>query len=404
MQLPKVIIAHPTKQHSHQTAYALQEEGILKRYYTVFWYNKSFFKKTEKFLPGSLVKSLKKRNSELIDVSLVKMNYRLFTLEFLLRTLSGNNSNYVYRINTIFDGYISGELNFTDFDIFIGYESAALKSFRVCKEKKKICILDLAAEHYKKQKEIYLKINYFPRDTNVIDLTENIKEQELELADYIFTPSEYSKESLIQGGVPERKIIKIPYGVNLSLFEQKKTYRKEGKFKILYVGAIIVRKGIRYLLESCRRAGIANSELILIGSMGDGKEILKEYAGLYKYIPFVSQEELKNYYQDADIFVFPSLLDSFAMVVLEAMACGTPVIVSENTGAKDAVKDGVNGFIVPIMNVEKLTDKILYFYKNRDKLEEMGKNARAQAERYPWEKYRSRIRETIKKIWAERMQ
>ena len=99
-----------------------------------------------------------------------------------------------------------------------------------------------------------------------------------------------------------------------------------------------------------------------------------------------------SYYQNADVFVFPSLNDAFALVILQAMACGTPVIISENVGAADVVRNGADGFIVPTRNVGALKGKILFFYNNREKVEEMGRNARAQAEKYSWERYRECIR------------
>jgi glycosyltransferase involved in cell wall biosynthesis len=391
---PQVVIAHPARQYSHQTVYSLQEGRMLCRYYTIFWYNKSFFKKIEKILPDPIVKSFKKRNFEPIDVSRIKINYKLFVFEIMNRFLKNDRNN----IHLLFDKWVSEEIKQLDFDVFIGYEPAVLGAFRVCKSLGKITVLDLAAEHHEKQKEIWKAINHFPIKPEKLEEINRIKEEELNLADFVLTPSEYSKKTLIDGGVPEEKIVKIPYGVNLASFEIKKNYRKKGKFKILFVGSITIRKGIRYLLDAYKSAGLKDSELILIGGMADAEEVLKKYDGLYTYIPFISQERLREYYQDADIFVFPSLLDSFAMVVIEAMACGTPVIVSENTGAKDAVRNGVDGFIVPIMDKNAVQEKIVYFYENRDMLEEMGRNARTQAEKYSWERYRSNIREAVQRI------
>jgi len=397
MQKTKVIVAHPGRQHSHQLAFALQEGRLLERYYTVFWYNKSLFKKIERLLPTNVLREFNKRKFDPIDTRNVRINYALFLYEVLARLFKKRDATF--KINMLFDNWVSNEIKSSDFDIFIGYETSSLNSFKTCKELGRICILDLAAEHYKKQNEIWDKIHYNPYGSELIrNEIDSIKEKELYLADFIFTLSDYAKETLINGGISEEKIIKIPVGVNLNVFKPKESYRRQGNFKILYVGAITIRKGLKYLLEAYKRLGLKDSELILIGGMADGKDILERYKELYHYIPFVSHEELGRFYQDADVFVFPSLLDSFAMTVIEAMACGTPVIVSENTGAKDVVREGVDGFIVPIMDVDALQEKILFFYKNRDKIEEMGRNARTQAEKYSWEIYRKRVRETIHNI------
>ena len=90
--------------------------------------------------------------------------------------------------------------------------------------------------------------------------------------------------------------------------------------------------------------------------------------------------------------------------MIEAMGCGTPVIVSENTGAKETVSDGVNGFVIPVEDIAALKQKILFFYNNRDKLESFGKNARKRAENYTWENYRKRIREVISEIWERNLE
>ena len=397
MNNPRVIVSQSGRQHSHQSAFALQERGFLCRYYSVFWYNKSILRKIETFLPCWIVKELKKRNYESIDVSYVKINYFIFLLEALLKSL--NTKNYSYLINCIFDKWVSAEIKSMDFDIFFGFETTSLESFRICKRLDKICLLDLPIAHYKKQQELLSSVNYSPYgNKKTANRINKNKEAELQLADYVIVPSDFVKQTLLDSSVPEKKIIKIPYGVDLDIFRLKENYRKEGKFKILYVGAITIRKGLKYLLEAYKNLGLRNSELILVGGMADGKYLLKECKGLYSYTPFVTQKELNNFYQEADIFVFPSILEGFAQVVIEAMACGTPVIVTPNTGSCDAVRDGVDGFIVPIMNVEKLEEKILYFYENRDKTEEMGRNARAQAEKYSWENYREKIRELILKI------
>src|SRR5207253_879376 len=133
----------------------------------------------------------------------------------------------------------------------------------------------------------------------------------------------------------------------------KSKYNSNPVFRILYTGMISQRKGINILLEAFKALNLKNAELILIGPNFDGNELLKKYEGYYTHYSFLPHEELVSEYQKADIFVLPSYLDSWAMVVLEAMACGTPVIVSENTGSKDAVQKG-GGFVIPIDNVEAL--------------------------------------------------
>ncbi len=111
----------------------------------------------------------------------------------------------------------------------------------------------------------------------------------------------------------------------------------------------------------------------------------------------MTQEDLVKQYQDADVFVFPSYLDSWAMTVLEAMACGTPVIVTENTGSRDAVEKG-GGIVIPAGNDLALEDAIKNLYNNRSTLETLGKKAREVAIEYTWEKYYQKLGGVIQDI------
>lgn len=379
---------------------------MLKKYFTSIWYKPDglpykLINYLPKNLQGYLIGEIEKRYFQSIEGNLVEQIplYELIGQAVKLFS-SSQYGRFIYWINERFDKRVSERVERIDFDIFIGYETSSRESFKRCKELGKTVVLDLGAEHYKFQRKIceLAGLDFFDGNDRLRERVERIKHEELEIADYIFTPSEYSKKTLLAAGIPEGKIFKIPYGFNPDLFKPKETYRKNATFKVLYVSSITKRKGIQYLLQAFKELNLKDAELIMIGGMADGRDVLKQYEGFYKYIPFLHHEELVRYYQDADIFVFPSLLDSFAMVVIEVMTCGTPVIISENTGAKDVVRDRVDGFIVPIMDVESLKDKTLYFYENRDKVEEFGRNARIQAEQYPWKRYKERVREAVLNI------
>jgi glycosyltransferase involved in cell wall biosynthesis len=112
--------------------------------------------------------------------------------------------------------------------------------------------------------------------------------------------------------------------------------------------------------------------------------------------------ELFRYYSNASVFVLPSLADSFSLVVLEAMACGLPVIVSAHTGSKEVLTEGLDGFIVPIRDVEALKEKILYFYRHPDAREEMGEAALCRVQELTWDLYGERAVEIYRSIGQRR--
>ncbi len=383
----KVIVSHPGRQHSHQLVYALQEGDMLLKYFTGFWYKPhNILKKIPK-----LEKEFKKRYFEKINPEFVSQNpFSEIKYRFILK----EKNNLWFKIGKEFDKWVAKKLKNLNFDIFIGYELSSLESFKIAKDMGKICIYDLPSVAYNFQREIFRKYGK-KYDEKVIET----KEKELKFADYIFVPSEIVKESLIQLKIDEKKILKISYGIDTSKFLPKSEYIKNEALKIIFVGSITWHKGIEILLKAVSDLKQKiNFELNLVGGMGDTEEILEKYKGLYKYHSYIPNERLPAVYRENDIFVFPSLLEGFAQVVLEAMVCGLPVIITENVGAKDCVRDGIDGFIIPPGDVYSLKEKILYFYHNREKIEEMGKNAVSQARKYTWERYREKVREIIRRI------
>lgn len=411
MKRLKVDIAHPGRQHSHQVALALQEGGMLERYLTSIWYLPDRFPyAVVDWLPvkikNNVLRRLKKRSFEPLDLKRIETYPFWKTLSTSLGRFNPRRAateRQIHKLNREFDRWVAQKLTRIECDLLIGYETAALESFRVCKKKDIVCVLDLAAIHWRSQERVFAEGTksgdpLIRIEPDLLEEIQEIKEKELLLADCILTPSSYAKESLVKNGIDEQKIIQIPYGVDISQFQVKKQYKRDGRFTALYVGAITPWKGLKYLLEAFQQLKLPDTELLLIGGMAGGEALLKKYKGTYTYFPFLPHKELTRFYQEADLFVFPSLLDSFGMVVIEAMACGTPVIVSEHTGAKDAVRNGMDGYIVPIRDVEGLKQRILYLYQNRDQIEYMGRNARKQAEKYSWEIYRERIRQIATKI------
>ena len=190
-----------------------------------------------------------------------------------------------------------------------------------------------------------------------------------------------------------KKIIKIPYGVNLNEFNLDKSRQNvKKKFRIISVGTVFaIRKGSHYLIKAFTELNLKNAELIFVGSIEyDFKKLLENFTNLknVKFVKKQKQADLKNYYNQADIFVQCSLEEGLAVVQAQAMACGLPVICTENTGGSEIIDDGVNGFIIPIKDVNILKDKILIFYNNEDKLKKMSFLAHQKAQKdLSWENY-----------------
>jgi glycosyltransferase involved in cell wall biosynthesis len=153
----------------------------------------------------------------------------------------------------------------------------------------------------------------------------------------------------------------------------------DGELKFLYVGRLSREKNLELLADafvSLTDSGSA-SNLILIGDGPYRKELeekLKGYAVLFT--GFLSGEELSQAYASADVFVFPSTTDTFGNVVLEAQASGLPVIVSDQGGPKELIKDGLSGFVVKANNAAAFADAMQFFIMDRQVAMRMGGQAR----------------------------
>lgn len=207
------------------------------------------------------------------------------------------------------------------------------------------------------------------------------------------------------------KVVVIPPGVDTSHFypiakDEAKEFAgiHQEKRIILYVGRIESLKGIDTLLRAIARLienGVfRNVPLGLLVIGGDAKfsaedanaemgrlQELSDSLGLSEVVSFLGkcdQDNLQYYYSAAEIVVVPSHYESFGLVALEAMACGTPVVASETGGLAFLIRDGETGFHVPAGDVDSLADKLTRLLKDDVLLARLGTQAAAYAKGYDW--------------------
>jgi len=186
--------------------------------------------------------------------------------------------------------------------------------------------------------------------------------REYELADLIIVSSRFSYQSFLERGFDERRLKIISFEIDKDYF-RRKGRKKDKIFRILYVGRLTPEKGIHYLIEAFKQLNLSDSELLLFGGIvtRKAKMWLKRLIGESQNIK-ISQGDSRIAYEQSSVLVHPALQDSFGLTIPEALAYGLPVIVTENTGAKELIKNGENGFIIPIRDVEAIKEKILYYY------------------------------------------
>ena len=225
--------------------------------------------------------------------------------------------------------------------------------------------------------------------------------ESIERADYLVVHSEFSKQTYINEGYPEDRIVVNPLGVDLQRF-QPNPAKDHRVIEYLFVGDMSIVKGVHYLLEAWQQLGLDNARLAMCGSIHrDMKAIIARHRGQMDNIECPGYVDPAKYYKRSSVFVFPSLSEGFSKVTLEAMASGLPVIAT--VPASEAVRDGEDGFAIPAGDVEALKDKIMYFYDNRDEIGRMGRNAREHAERYSWDAYSERTVKILEDIWEREL-
>jgi glycosyltransferase involved in cell wall biosynthesis len=251
-----------------------------------------------------------------------------------------------------------------------------LRTIRVAKKRGAMTVIERCSSHIEYQRDI-LKDEYARFGLDIEPVPAGIVERELEEyaeADYIAIPSQFVKRSFLERGVPAEKLIHTPYGVDLMAFRPLR--KVDNVFRVINVGAQSIRKGTIYLIQAFAELKLPNAELVLIGPVSEElRPLVAPYEGSFRFLGAVPQEQLIHHYAQADVFALCSVEEGLAYVQPQAMACGLPVICTTNTGGEDIVRDGVDGFVIPIRDVALLKDKISFFYENRQACSEMGNSA-----------------------------
>ena len=198
------------------------------------------------------------------------------------------------------------------------------------------------------------------------------------IADAVTVPSHFAARTFLEMGVAAEKVHVIPYGVRLKMFYRTlPPPRIEKRFEILFAGHVSLRKGVPYLLEAFARVRHTNKRLRIVGSLdGRMREILGRFpTEKVEFLGSLSQAALAEMMGSSHLLVLPSVEEGLALVQAQAMACGCPVLATTNTGAEDLFTDGVEGFIVPIRDVNALVDRMEHVLGERGLWESMSQAA-----------------------------
>ena len=291
-------------------------------------------------------------------------------------------------------------------DLFVGWSGSSLNAIRRARALGMVTVVERGSSHIAFQRDI-LREEYEREGLRAQLPHPAIVETELaeyNEADYIAIPSDFVKRTFVELGVPESKLLHLPYGVSLESFSPAR--KQDDVFRIIHCGAVNLRKGCHYLLQAFSELDLPDAELWFVGPVAAETESFRaRYASSsIVYHGARPQAELARYYSQSSVFCLASIEEGLAMVIPQAMACGLPVLATDHTGAADVVRNGIDGYIVGIRDVSALKEKILEMYENRERCETMGESARKRVSSgFTWDDYGGRVAAAYSRALSERI-
>lgn len=218
------------------------------------------------------------------------------------------------------------------------------------------------------------------------------------LIDYLFLASRFLIDRALEVGYDEAQCIYQPYGVDTSYFTPAPADQSTDDKRFLFCGTLNQRKGLVELLTAWKHLDLSDAKLILCGrSTPFFRRLIRKMAPRNVVLRgHLNRAQLREEYQKAYAYVFPSHLESSAKVTYEALACGIPVITTEEAGS--VISHGRDGFIVPCRDSQVLQGPMEALYDDESLRNSMGQAARSTAEKYTWDAYGERAMQHYRTI------
>lgn len=404
-----IILSHAGKQHSYQLAKAMNDLGALEGFYTSGYIRSKFW---QQFIKKSGNTLFTRRFLDGLCGKRVHPNWRFELKELLYAKVFGigyKTQKAVFQRDEKFDRYIAAKVPYLSGNLFWGFQGSAHDSLISAREAGKHAVVELATAHVGAAEKILGEEKQLHPEWadsfDIVDFPARYRkrlENEPYLADTVVAASSFTKSSLLDAGIYENKIKVLPLGadiVQIPFKSPEQTSINNKPLKLLFVGRITQRKGIKYLLEAIKQLNTKHVELHIIGYVHGSGEALKRYQKQFTLHPSMDQLQLFKEYQNYDALVLPSIFEGFGLVIIEAMAAGLPVIATENTMAPDVIEHGKDGYIIPIRNTRAIEESIEKLLNStpEEKLK-MRTNARVKAEQYSWHAYSQRLSKILQEL------
>ncbi len=261
-----------------------------------------------------------------------------------------------------FDRWVSRKLKESDPpDALIAISGSSLKAGQELQARGGRFICDRGSSHQRYQQQIVSEeYRRWGVERPVNDIRDIVREEKIyAVADAITVPSRFAARSFVEMGLAAEKVHVIPYGVRLDKFTRT-VVPSPDTFEVLFAGTVSLRKGFPYLLEAFDKLKHPAKRLRVAGTIHPNmRSVLQRLPkSQVEFLGHVSQERLAELMSRSHVLALPSIEEGLALVQGQALACGCPVLTSTNSGGEDLFTDGVEGFIVPVRDVQALLDKM----------------------------------------------
>ena len=403
----QVAVFHPGTQHSWQTAFALQQLGLLE------WYATSIFYKPDEW-PYALERVLPRRLAERLhsefrrfshpglDPALVRTGGMAEWAERLAaRAGLGRLSGWIDRLgNRRFVEQIAAEIRSKRPFALWGYNGSSLTSFALGKAEGRRCILDRTNGDFAVYNAMMAEIadtygDWFSEAQRAIP--ERViadDRQEYALADAILVGSPFAANTIRQA-VPDpqvqAKLQVLNYCYDEALFERlgpPEPTPRDRPVRFLFMGLVIPRKGIQHLLEAIARIPASAAELTVVGNLQIPREVFARYADRVTYRPTVARADVPAIMASHDVLVLPSYFEGAGIVLYEALAAGCGLIQSDRCAMAVTPQTGI---LLDRLDSDAVHAAMMTAIEDRDRLNGWRAAAQAEARNYSFARYRQNI-------------